>query len=266
MWLLRSKIRYNRKVKKIRRIHLDKVEASLLVGVVFLISGMMFTLGVLVGYGIGEKKNLTGTKVALTEHGKSVVETVDHSPHRAPASAAEEASPKKAPGERIRSDFRKAKQEALNQFENEAPSLAKPVSVADTEAYFSDTQNERSPASLEQIPRSRKATVFPKADNEVAVNQLFERRPSSKEVFKPVFNSYTVQIASYSTADEANGKVVVLREAGFSDAFVIPIKSGGEQWFRVAVGSFKDKEWAKKSGEKLVKKKLANDFIVRQVN
>lgn len=242
---------------------------GLLLGLFVLICGMVFTLGVLVGFGIGEKKALHSTQVSLSDHGKEILG--DSHAERSPASQ-EAPVTDYQPGDTIRKAFRAGKQSALNEMEDSDD--ARPVSVIDTDAHFSTTEQGRGPASKDTkvVEPDRKVgktdtLSFEKAADKNSVNSLFERSPASKDVYTPVVGLYTVQIASYSTEDEAQSKVRALRESGYTEAFVIPIKTGaGEQWFRVAVGSYKSKDWAKKAGDRIVKRRLASDFIIRQVD
>ena len=78
--------------------------------------------------------------------------------------------------------------------------------------------------------------------------------------------SYTVQLASFATLDESDAMVKDLRKAGFLDAYNQEIAfKNGEKWHRVALGSYPNPVYARKMGERLRRRGLARDFIVRKI-
>jgi septal ring-binding cell division protein DamX len=155
----------------------------------------------------------------------------------------------------------------------------KPKSLVDAKAHFAaHSEWSRNPSSeknqekfsndiaSETNQEIAKYTDEPTKEVPQGVKGLFERKPTSQDVFSPAPGSYTVQIASYATPDESNAKIIDLRRSNFNEAYVQPVKlKNGEVWYRVSVGSFPSPSWAKKTGEKLVRQKLASDFVIRQV-
>jgi cell division septation protein DedD len=268
-----------------RRLYLDRFESFLLLAVFVLASGMMFTLGVLVGHGIGTKEKSAelaeGTHAALGEgsahgeHGAPAAHgEAEHG--RAPASAKEkEETAKEESGARLRKAFRESKQEFLVELSLRETSANKPTSVRDAEAHLAaHDQWNRRPASDELDPvaeevkkQKKEEDTRTKAGVPTSVKHLFERHPGSTDAFSPTAGSYTVQIGSYATHDEASAQVGRLQEKGFNDAYTAAAKTaGGDTWYRVGVGSFSSAVWARRTGEKIVRRKLARSFVVRKVH
>ena len=270
-----------------RRLHLDRSEVLLIFGLVVLMSSLMFTLGVVVGSGLngtGLELKGFGTASKVSEHGAAVASQAGHEEteaheesaeqgERHPASVAEKE--KETPGSDLRKAFRDSKQRALVDMTLRDTPNKIPKSVADAEAHFEATKEwDRKPAALEDEDKDKDKEVVQKPvekvlnqSNTTELKKLFERRPSSIDRFSPTPGAYTVQVASYASQDESTAKITELRKSGFNDAYVQAIRlKNGESWFRVAVGSFPSPAWAKKAGEKLVKRKLASDFVIRQVN
>lgn len=255
------------------RIHLDRAEILLVFALFILTSGMMFTLGVLVGHGVAAR---TGENAALSHSTEKAIAGLhgeeEESGHhdRKPASVTE----KKLPGESLRKAFRDSKQEALVEMTLSENTTDKPKSVLDSEAHLAThSEWDRKPAS--EITRDPDAMEAEEArvaeqkreDSGVpgAVKHLFERKISSVDKFVPRSGSYTVQVASFSTIDEAESKVSALRKAGFNEAYSQPVKVKGETWYRVSVGSYVNDAWAHKTGKTLQRRNLAAQYTIRQI-
>lgn len=254
-----------------KRLHLDRVEVFLVIGLLTLGFGLVFTLGVLVGYGLGPGaaggKGATlshATQAAVEAHGETHAEEA----HRAPASAEAHGDQ----GGRLRNAFHDAKQQALNDLstrDTRDASDSRPKSIADAEAHFESSKTgQREPAShTPEIPKVERKVASHSIPHEVApaVSRLFERKPASLG-FAPRPGSYTVQVASYATEDESQARVANLRKAGYNDAYyeVSPLKTG-EKWYRVGIGSYPSPDWARKTGEKILHRGLAKDYVVRIV-
>jgi cell division septation protein DedD len=71
---------------------------------------------------------------------------------------------------------------------------------------------------------------------------------------------YTVQIASYPTAEEAAKHTADLVKKGFP-AFHVPATLNGKVWHRVSVGTFKEKDAAKKYREQFATQTGVNGLI-----
>jgi len=261
-----------------RRLQLDRQELILLFCVFALISGLMFTLGLMIGYGV---------------HSQSISNVAQQDPSdavgRAPASAAvavevaakstkNASAQKNAVEENVGKNSLKTLTDALNQDKQKAlnekalsQTATEMKSVQDTKAHFAaspeaEKKVERTPASNDddapvETKEKKKAHLATER-----VQGLFERKPAALGKFEPIRGTYTVQVASYATEDEAKARVNALASAGFHEGYVQAIKlQNGEVWYRVAVGSFDSATWAKKSGERLVQAKLASDFVIRKI-
>ncbi len=251
-----------------KRIHLDRVEILIVMVVLVLSHGLLYVLGVLSGFGL-HPQNTAGPH--LTESAHEV--TSEKSAGRAPAAEGEaDAKSAGVPGAGLRRAYRESKQQAFVEMALRKDTSQKPRSVSAAEAHMESHPDwARKPSSVigevmasAPVP-SQKTQKAPSSD-ESSVRKLFERKPSSVDHFVPRPGYYTVQVASYATEEEAQAKISELRGSGFNEAFVQSYsKNKGNQWHRVAIGSFKEAEWAKKTGDKLVHRKLAHDFIVKQV-
>jgi cell division protein FtsN len=249
-----------------KHLSLTRQEATLVLAMVLLLSTLMFSVGVFVGYGAGQSvASKSGHPASTEEH--AAHETKDA--HRAPASVADD-----EPGSRLKKSFQDSKQRALMEIvQDEGETPSEPVSIADSDAHFQTNKDwDRRPASVEPTSAQRIEKVAEseearrKAGPPEGVKGLFERSPSALKDFEPTVGSYTIQVASFSTSDEASAKVVNLRKAGVLDAYAQAVKfKNGETWHRVAIGSYPNPMWARKMGDRIVKRKLSGDFVVREV-
>jgi cell division septation protein DedD len=253
-----------------KRLQLDTTEILMLLGIVFLISSLMFTLGVMVGLGVTPptavgSNHQGGHATVVSEVTDKSVEEGEH-PSRAPSSVGKV---KEAPVSELKTAFRESKQRALVDIMLRDNQKSAPKSIEDVQAHFEANRDvSRKPAaSSDTAVEPRPTRGVSKAPGAGSVKTLFERKPSSKEKFNPTPGNFTVQIASYASIDESEAKVLELRMAGYTDAYVHMVKTKkGETWYRVAVGSCLKEQWAKNQGERILKRKLATDFFVRQVD
>ncbi|MBS1984417.1 MAG: SPOR domain-containing protein [Bdellovibrionales bacterium] len=262
------------------RIQLDRVEIMVVFSIFILVGGMTFILGVLVGHGLGARDSgaaahlSASTEKTMGEHGEHAVEHVAEA-HHEEKSARKPASVEGAPGSELRKAFRDSKQRALVEMALRDDVAARPRSVLDAEAHLAaHPEWSRKPSSLPAPDtRSEEAEAARKRDEDrekagvpSTVKHLFERKPSAIDAFSPKSGQFTIQIASYSTADESQSKVAELRRSGFNEAYMEPTKKkGGETWYRVNVGSFPNQDWANRTGQRLVRRGLSHDFVIRQV-
>lgn len=261
-------------VKKPSWLHLEPMEIAVFGAFAFLLSGLCFTLGVMVGHGLspqGAKDSQHAAESAHTPgtgHAAADADADEEHGHRAPAS-----EPKtKAPGEELKAAFQSAKQQALTDWALKGAGREEPQSVLDVGAHMETHEEwDRKPAAINQnttgkVEELRKQELKRTAEGPPpTVGTLFERDKNAGDDFSPVASSFTVQIASYATSDEARARVAGLRASGINDAYFSSQKlSNGEKWYRVGVGSFPSADWARKTGEQLLRRKLAKEYVVRQ--
>jgi len=253
-----------------RRLHLDRIEVFLILAIMFLVSTLMFTLGVMVGMGVpvnpGAKQIVAGHSGTSHSPPSATSNNHDSSDVRSPASDETNFSKKKVAGADLKKAFRDSKQRALVDLTLRDQETNTPKSIDDAKAHFeAHGDKNRSPSSEVKKTEVTKR-IPPKAADTVTVKSLFERKPASKDRFQPLSGQFTVQIGSYATADESDAKVVELRKNGFNDAYVQEVKTKkGDTWYRVGIGSFSKSPWAKQLGERVIKRKIASDYFVRQV-
>ncbi len=257
-----------------KRLHFDKSDLLVVIGLVVLLSGISFTLGVLFGYGLNAGHVEHAGATSLTDLSHSLV---DQSHDKNGKEEKKHVDDKPDPASTLRTAFRESKQQALNELALKEGTQDRPSSIADATAYLDQNPPlSRSPAAAEddvdaedkkrndaaREEQAKRAEAGPPS----SVKTLFERAPSSKDIFKPVPGTYTVQIASYPTQDESEAKLRILRQAGISDSYTLVIENqGGEKWYRVSVGAYPSPEWARKAGEGLIRRKLVADYLVREV-
>lgn len=256
------------------RVQLDRFELGVVFSLFLLMGGMMFTLGVLVGHGLGSREGGAHLTAATKEAVHGVEDATEHGHDRAPASVPKAADA--APGSSLKKAFRESKQQALVDLALREDDTSRPKSVIDAEAHAnSHPEWSRKPASEDPVrdelvadyQRAKKnQDDRDKAGVPTAVKGLFERKSTVKDSFSPRSGSYTIQIASYATVDESDAKVSELRRSGFNEAYAESVRTkAGEKWFRVGVGAFPSPDWARKTGDKLMRRHLAGDYVVRQV-
>jgi len=265
-------------VSQPKKVYLERSDVLILFAMILLACGMMFSAGVLVGRSFAPPDIAAHghQDTHLANHGKSQSKK---DAARAPASVSvvKDAA---APGQQLKKSFQESKQRALNESLVRESRSTEPKSVRDARAFKAlqarDTSTlaglestaDRKPASQEDTQESPKSETKASSPAELPKNLkgLFERKPSSIENFEPVPGQFTVQVASYSTRDESQARVSLLRKSGFNDAYFQPIQVGSETWYRVAIGSFSTSENAQKVAEQVVRRRMATSFVVRRVD
>lgn len=81
---------------------------------------------------------------------------------------------------------------------------------------------------------------------------------------KPTAIEYTVQVASYKTEGEAENHSEQLIDKGFP-AFPVKAIINGTDWYRVSIGSFKNKKQAIKYQKALTKQAVIKNSYVRKI-
>lgn len=76
---------------------------------------------------------------------------------------------------------------------------------------------------------------------------------------------FTVQVASYSSEEEAKQHAERLKSSGLTDAFYIAAHVNGHVWYRVSVGLFATHKSANSFRKQIVKKNIVSAAIVQKV-
>lgn len=191
------------------------------------------------------------------------VATAGHDAHAAPAKTEAKAETKAAPAKAVAAHdahAAPAKTETAKAAAHDAhaaPAKAETRAVASTSSSKPDLSavhqaavrvaNNAAPTEKEQAPaQSRVPSSLPKtvgASNDV---------------------EFTVQVASYPTADAAKEHVEAMVKKGFP-AFPIEAKINGKTWYRVSVGSFKSFNDASKFRAQLLKQADLPSAIVQKI-
>jgi len=122
-----------------------------------------------------------------------------------------------------------------------APPPKKSVSVkADTKAGERQAVTLLAPRDLKPKIQTGKRTdgVAPK------------NRPDTEKTSASVQGTYTIQVASYKTLDDALAQMVILDKKGIA-AYRASVKIDGQTWYRVRIGTFVDYKAARTRLEKL---------------
>ena len=252
-----------------RKKNLGSQETMWVFSLVFLLSGLMFSVGLWVGYGF---------RPAEEKAAAHAIANAEHESHeeanRAPAAVVED----DRGGAALRAGFLQDKRNTLDRETLSREASTTPKSIEDSRAHLaSHDQWTRTPAGAKDNSgdeaRSRAMSAAAQEAERIKqgpgqnVRGLFERSTSSIDTFEPQPGRFTVQIASFATEDEARAKITKLREEGFQEAYYKTVKiRGGETWYRIFVGSFPTPVWAKRMGDKLKKQKMTTDFAIREVN
>lgn len=133
-----------------------------------------------------------------------------------------------------------------------------------TKDMKSDSNSKEMQAS-QPVKESDKKAMAPSktASQKRAVSSL---PPASKKTTlpKPKSIEYTVQVASYKTMGEAEEHSQKLIDKGFP-AFPVKAVVKGNTWFRVSIGSFKNRKQAIKYQKNLKKEAVVKNSIVQKV-
>ena len=250
-------------------------DLGLLVIVGFLFAALTFNLGIYWGikWGLDHATNTVQphapTAPLFPHHSPKV--TVEASHTEAPVATEEDWHTKQAIPVEIRESFVKSKQNALIEAQlrsKDRTSIG--TSIADAETYFREKKLNWGdlPKEIEKLDRSiaSEAAKPSAAELKDEVAGLFERSPASVKAFAPIPGQSTIQVASYATEEEAIARVKILIGAGIADAYYSKTKVGAENWYQVSVGTYRDAKWAKKIGERMIRRSLASEFFVRKVS
>jgi cell division protein FtsN len=152
---------------------------------------------------------------------------------------------------------RALEQARAEQAEPEPTSQARKVA---SQNESSDTDKEEDKEEQEQ-PSGREAStakVEEKADRKVSSLPPRPTTPAPKSI------EYTVQVAAYKTLDEAEGHSQRLIDKGFP-AFPVKAKINGQVWYRVSIGSFKNRKQAMKYEKALKKQAVVKNTFVQKI-
>lgn len=167
----------------------------------------------------------------------------------------------------------KDKSEAAHDDDHAAPvaktkEIAKPKEVAKADPHAAVSKSEKpdlSAAHKAAVRVANNAAPVEKAPTSAAASST-ARIPSSlpKTVGASQDVEFTVQVASYPTADAAKEHASELVKKGFP-AFPVEATINGQTWFRVSVGSFKTAKEATAYRGQLLKQAELSSAIVQRI-
>jgi cell division protein FtsN len=211
---------------------------KLLVGlIVIFVSALSFSVGVISGKGLSDKDH------ALKKLESTVEQTYAESEREKKLDAHEEQNVSLSDKE-IEDLAKKTLDKARSEESAKHDLSTEERSVASTEA--SDrVAHEKTPSPIKPEAKPRAPQSLPK-------------------IMESVVAEYTVQIASYPTMPEAQKHADSLAEKGFP-AYPVKATVNGTAWYRVSIGSFKNRKTAMDYRSDLLKQDVVKEPIVQQI-
>lgn len=210
---------------------------------VFFISLLSFSVGTFVGKEFSDKKHRLAS--VAPEYGEG--DETANKKYEVPSGDALTAEDI----ERLNEDFVNADSQAVDK-PHPMEKTGEAVAAADGQAR--QAASEKVAAVADRIAEGK--TPTPAAKTEPA------RTPTSLP--PSVLGQFTVQVASYSTQNEADEYAKSLKDKGFS-AFVVPAEIRGQTWYRVSVGAYSTREEARQSQQRLMKQADISSAIVQKI-
>jgi cell division septation protein DedD len=133
----------------------------------------------------------------------------------------------------------------------DAPPAAEPDKPAE-EASPAPVKTE-APAAAERVSEEQLAEITREIERKVKSERKEMKSPAKKITLPPVSpgGSYTVQIGSFQSQEEANKLASSMQSRGYPVFVKSMTTPNNKNWYRVRIGTFKDPESAKKYGEGL---------------
>lgn len=167
-------------------------------------------------------------------------------------------------------------QKALEEAKAERPQLEKKPSqrqVASNEEQEETAKNEepkdKTPKDKGEQKNHQKTTDSKMKPTESAnLPEKMQKRKTSSLIHptipKPESIHYTVQVAAYKTIQEAEKHSQKLIDKGFP-AFPVQALIKGQEWYRVSIGSFKNRKQAMKYEKALKKQAVVKSTFVQKI-
>ncbi|MCB9071983.1 MAG: SPOR domain-containing protein [Bdellovibrionaceae bacterium] len=219
----------------------NRLEKVIVFMLVVLISLLSFSVGVISGKGLSDKKYAM----------KSIDQTYSHALNE--------------------NDFKdegdgELSEEEIQQLANAALQAAEKNNGSEA----TTTETAAAPANASAEKESTVATNASKAEDKTpkASDTEEDRQPTSvkkPQMQKPnVSLDYTVQVASYPNLNDAESMSASLVKKGYP-AFPLKVSIKGQDWYRVSVGSFKTKKEAMEYQQTLKKDGVVKDAVVQKL-
>jgi len=149
----------------------------------------------------------------------------------------------------------------------QAPQHAQPPAATAKPESRPETRPETKPAEPKPEPKPAAKPADSRTDDGSRALALLEGR-SAPAASAPKAQSskgnFVLQIAAYTTAEDAQSRRTKLHQAGVTNAFVEPANIGGKQQYRLRVGPFPSREAAQAAQARLRTLGYDNGFIAAQ--
>lgn len=153
-------------------------------------------------------------------------------------------------------------QKALKEAQAQAPVAEEPSSDADTVESKVTGEDAAAVKSADRPEREASMSAKPNPkQNKRNVSSVMPRptTPAPKSI------EYTVQVAAYKTNSEAEAHSQKLIDKGFP-AFPVKAVINGQDWYRVSIGSFKNRKQAMKYEKALQKQSMVKSTFVQKIS
>lgn len=247
----------------------SKFNVALTFMLIVFVSLLSFSIGVISGKGLSDKEY--------------ALKSIEENPHYQQAKADAESQPLSE--EMTEKEIELMTQKALEQARKEKVDVSdvdffaeeeQSTTVAETEKKPESTEvakqsEDKSEAKAMEASKSKMEKVAASSEKTMKAKESQKRKVSSlppvakkTTLPKPKSIEYTVQVASYKTMQEAEEHSQKLIDKGFP-AFPVKAVVKGNSWFRVSIGSFKNRKQAIKYQKNLKKEAVVKNSIVQKV-
>lgn len=241
----------------------NKTDTIVKVILVFAISLLSFGIGAFVGKSYGERQ----AKLASLEPKAQPV--ADHAIADQQEVVAAHGEGHETAGnteELNQDDLAKLAEEFVNdeKMATDHGSTAKEEAHGNTHSAPTHTATVPTPAvaPTHSIAKAHTPTPPPAAPS----RQVAARQPTSlpSTVAQSSLGKYTIQVASFSTEDEAQKRTLGLKDQGFT-AFYTPADVAGQTWYRVNVGLYSTQKEALEHKSELMEKAQIASAIIKKL-
>lgn len=219
--------------KREKGSRVDKLLVGLLV---IFVSALSFSLGVISGKGLSDKDH------ALKKLEATVEQTY--------AEAEKEKKEDAAEDNNVSLSDKEIEELAKKTLDKAREEEAKGEHHTEERAVASEEAADR--VAHEKTPSEHKPEAKPRAPQ------------SLPKVMEKAVAEYTVQISSHPTMSEAQKQVDEFAAKGFP-AYPVKATVNGVTWYRVSIGSFKNRKAAMDYKADLAKQNVAKDLLVQQI-
>lgn len=242
----------------------NKTDTIVKVILVFAISLLSFGIGAFVGKSYGERQAKLASLEPKAQH---VTEQAAANPHEVATAHGEGHETASNTEELNQDDLAKLAEEFVNdeKVANDPSNSAKEEDHGITHSAPAHTAAAPAPAAA-PTHTTAKAHTSTAATTVAPQHKAPVRQPTSlpSTVAQSSLGKYTIQVASFSTEDEAQKRTLGLKDRGFT-AFYTPADVAGQTWYRVNVGLYSSQKEALEHKSELMEKAQIASAIIKKL-